>query len=151
MEFINKIFNFELATMVPDMALVLDKVRLAVTVAVLLGPAFLLILGLIYFFIPPKEANHRLGFRTYFGMGSVEAWQFTQKFAGIAFGGLGLILLVIMLVTISGFDGLDHFQMVSKAITCMLWQAALALTARLTTVIIVTIRYNKHGDRRKQK
>ena len=151
MEFINKIFNFELATMVPDMALVLDKVRLAVTVAVLLGPAFLLILGLIYFFIPPKEANHRLGFRTYFGMGSVEAWQFTQKFAGIAFGGLGLILLVIMLVTISGFDGLDHFQMVSKAITCMLWQAALALTARLTTVIIVTIRYNKHGDRRKKK
>ena len=151
MDFINKIFEFELATMVPDMAQVLEKVRLAVTVAVLLGPVFLLILGLIYFFIPPKEANHRLGFRTYFGMGSVDAWQFTQKVAGIAFGGLGLILLVVMLVTISGFDGMDHFQMVTKAMTCMLWQAALALLARLTTVVIVTLRYNKNGDRRNQK
>ena len=151
MDFINKIFEFQLETMVPDMALVLEKVRLAVTVAVLLGPAFLLILGLIYFFIPPKEANHRLGFRTYFGMGSVEAWRFTQKVAGIAFGGLGLILLVIMLVTISGFDGMDHFQMVSRAMTCMLWQAALALVARITTALIVTIRYNRNGDRRNQK
>ena len=151
MDFINKIFEFQLETMVPDMALVLEKVRLAVTVAVLLGPAFLLILGLIYFFIPPKEANHRLGFRTYFGMGSVEAWRFTQKVAGIAFGGLGLILLVIMLVTISGFDSMDHFQMVSRAMTCMLWQAALALTARIITVLIVTIRYNRNGDRRGKK
>lgn len=150
MDFINKIFEFELATMVPDMAVVLDKVRLAVTAAVLLGPAFLLILGLIYFFIPPKEANHRLGFRTYFGMGSVEAWQFTQKAAGIAFGSLGLILLIIMLVVISGFDTLDHFQMTSKAMTCMLWQAGLALLLRLAVVVLVTVRYNKNGDRRKK-
>ena len=150
MDFINKIFEFELATMVPDMAVVLDKVRLAVTAAVLLGPAFLLILGLIYFFIPPKEANHRLGFRTYFGMGSVEAWQFTQKAAGIAFGSLGLILLIVMLVVISGFDTLDHFQMTSKAMTCMLWQAGLALLLRLAVVVLVTVRYNKNGDRRKK-
>ena len=149
MDFINKIFEFDLATMVPDMAQVLDKVRLAVTAAVLLGPAFLLILGLIYFFIPPKEANHRLGFRTYFGMGSVEAWQFTQKAAGIAFGSLGLILLIVTLVIISGFDTLDHFQMTSKAMSCMLWQAGLALLLRLAVVVLVTVRYNKNGDRRK--
>lgn len=150
MDFINKIFDFDLAAMVPDMAYVLEQVRFAVTVAVLLGPAFLLLLGLIYYFIPPKEANHKLGFRTYFGMGSVEAWQFTQKVAGIAYGGLGLILLIVMLIVISGFDAKDHFEMVNTAMVCMLWQGALALAARLTTVVLATILFDKHGNRRKK-
>ena len=151
MEFINKIFEFELGSMVPEMGVVLDKVRFLVTLSVLIGPALLLILGLIYFFIPPKEANRKFGFRTYFGMGSVEAWKFTQKTAGAAFGGLGLVLLVIMLVVISGFDAMDHFQMVSKAMNCLLWQAALALLARLTIMAAATALFDKNGDRRQKK
>jgi len=151
MDFINKIFEFDLAAMVPDMAYVLEKVRLAVTIAVLLGPIFLLILGLIYFFIPPKEANHKFGFRTYFGMGSIEAWQFTQKTAGIAYGGLGLVLLIIMLVVISGFNAKDHFEMVTSAMTCLLWQAGLALAARLATAVLAAVFFDKDGNRRKKE
>ena len=149
MDFINKIFNFELATMVPDMALVLDKVRLAVTVAVLLGPAFLLILGLIYFFIPPKEANHRLGFRTYFGMGSVEAWKFSQKIAGLAYGGLGAILLLVMFIIVLTFFGKDLFRIANTAIICLLWQVGLTLIARITVGVMCYIYFDKDGNRKK--
>lgn len=151
MDFINKIFELDLGKLVPDMGLVLDYARLLVTVSVLIGPILLLVLGLIYFFIPPKEANHKFGFRTYFGMGSVEAWQFTQKVGGLAFGGLGLILLIIMLFVIGGFNGKDHFEMVNAAMIAMLWQAGLALLVRLATAVLAAVLFDRHGNRRKGK
>ena len=150
MEFINKIFELDLGKLVPDMGLVLDYARLLVTVSVLIGPILLLVLGLIYFFLPPKEANHRFGFRTYFGMGSVEAWKFTQKIGGLAFGGLGLILLIIMLFVIGGFNGKDHFEMVNTAMVAMLWQAGLALLARLATAVLAAVFFDRNGNRRRQ-
>ena len=149
MEFINKIFELDLGKFVPEMDLVLDKARLLVTVSVLAGPILLLVLGLIYCFIPPKEANHRFGFRTYFGMGSVEAWRFTQRIGGITFGGLGLILLVIMLFVIGGFDAKDHFEMVNSAMLALLWQAGLALAARLAVAVLAAVFFDRKGNRRK--
>jgi len=150
MEFINKIFELDLGKLVPDMGLVLDYARLLVTVSVLVGPILLLVLGLIYFFLPPKEANHRFGFRTYFGMGSVEAWQFTQKIGGLAFGGLGLILLIVMLFVIGSFNGKDHFEMVNTAMVAMIWQAVLALLARLVTAVLAAVFFDRNGNRRRQ-
>ena len=150
MDFINKIFDLDLSVLVPEMGQVLDKARLLVTVSVLIGPILLLVLGLIYCFIPPKEANHKFGFRTYFGMGSVEAWRFTQRIAGITFGGLGLLLLIVMLVVIGGFDAKDHFEMVNTAMAALLWQAGLALLARLITVVLVTAFFDRKGNRRRK-
>ena len=150
MDFINKIFELDLGKLVPDMGLVLEKSRMLVTVSVLVGPILLLVLGLIYFFIPPKEANHRFGFRTYFGMGSVEAWQFTQKIGGLAFGGLGLILLIVMLFVIGSFNGKDHFEMVNTAMVAMIWQAVLALLARLATAVLAAVFFDRDGNRRKK-
>ncbi len=150
MEFINKIFELDLSVLVPEMSLVLDRTRMLVTVSVLIGPILLLALGLIYFFKPPKEANHRIGFRTYFGMGSVEAWRFTQRIAGIAFGGLGALLLIIMLVVILGFHGKDHFEMVNAAMVALLWQAGLALLARLAIAILAAVFFDRKGNRRRK-
>ena len=150
MEFINKIFELDLSVLVPEMSLVLDRTRMLVTVSVLIGPILLLALGLIYFFKPPKEANHRIGFRTYFGMGSVEAWRFTQRIAGIAFGGLGALLLIIMLVVILGFHGKDHFEMVTAAMVALLWQAGLALLARLAIAILAGVFFDRKGNRRRK-
>lgn len=150
MEFINKIFELDLSVLVPEMGQVLDRTRMLVTVSVLIGPILLLALGLIYFFKPPKEANHRIGFRTYFGMGSVEAWRFTQRIAGIAFGGLGALLLIIMLVVILGFHGKDHFEMVNAAMVALLWQAGLALLARLAIAILAAVFFDRKGNRRRK-
>lgn len=150
MDFINKIFELDLGKLVPEMGLVLNYARMIVTVSVLVGPILLLVLGFIYSFIPPKEANHRFGFRTYFGMGSVDAWKFTQRVAGIAFGGVGLVLLVIMLIIVGGFDAKDHFDMVNTAMKALLWQAGLALLARITTSVLATVFFDRNGNRRRK-
>ena len=150
MEFINKIFELDLGKFVPEMTDVLEKTRFLVKFSVLAGPILLLVIGLMYLLFPPKEANHKLGFRTYFGMGSVEAWQFTQKIAGIAYGGLGLLLLIISVIVMLGFAGKDHFEMTVSAMVCLLWQAGLALAARLGVSITAAVRFDKDGNRRKQ-
>lgn len=151
MEFINKIFELDLGKFVPEMTDVLEKTRFLVKFSVLAGPILLLVIGLMYLLFPPKEANHKLGFRTYFGMGSVEAWQFTQKIAGIAYGGLGLLLLIISVIVMLGFAGKDHFQMTVSAMVCLLWQAGLALAARLTVSVLAAVFFDKNGNRRKRK
>ena len=150
MDFITKIFEFELGNFVPDMAEVLEKTLFLVKCSVLVGPILLLVLGLVYLLIPPKEANHKLGFRTYFGMGSVEAWQFTQKIAGIAFAGLGLILLIVALIVMHGFRLKDHFELTISAMICLLWQAGLALAARLAVSVLAAVFFDKDGYRRRQ-
>lgn len=151
MDFITNLFDLDLSQLVPEMSQVLDKARLAVTVSVLAGPILLLVLGLIYFFIPPKEANHRFGFRTYFGMGSVEAWRFTQSIAGILYGLLGLVFLIIMLVVIGKFDAMDHFEMVMTAMKYLLWQVGFALLMRILVGLLAMIFFDGYGNRRWEK
>ena len=82
--------DFDPASLLPELDTVMGKIALIARIAVLIGPAVLLVMGLVYIFASPKEANYTLGYRCYFGMGSVEAWRFTQKLAGIAFVALGL-------------------------------------------------------------
>ena len=150
MEFISKIFDLDLGNLVPEMGQVLDKARLSVTWALLIGPILMLVLGLIYAYIPPKEANHKFGFRTYFGMGSVKAWRFTQKVGGFAFAALGLLFIIVTLIVISRFGKMDHFQMVSTAMVCLLWQLGLALVLRVGVAVLAAIKFDRNGNERKK-
>ena len=59
-------------------------------VGIAIGPVVMLALGLAYLFLAPKEANYYFGYRTYFGMGSVHSWRFTQRLSGIVLSLLGL-------------------------------------------------------------
>ena len=83
---------FDPASLLPEIESVLDVVLYAVRMATLVGPAVLLLLGLGYLIFAPKEANYYFGYRCMFGMGSVEAWRFTQRLAGIVWTVLGLVL-----------------------------------------------------------
>ena len=87
--------GFDPAALLPDISTTLGVLVLIARIAILALPVILLVLGLIYFFRPPKEANHRFGYRTYFGMGSVRAWKFTQRVAGLVWGTLGLGLTAV--------------------------------------------------------
>ena len=70
--------DFDIVKLLPKLDTVWDTVTLLTRIFVMAGPLILLGLGIWYFFAPPREANHRAGFRTAWGMGSVDAWRFTQ-------------------------------------------------------------------------
>ncbi|MBQ8881412.1 MAG: SdpI family protein [Oscillospiraceae bacterium] len=150
MDFITSLFDMDFAALVPELEALLGSLRPALTVALLAGPIVLLALGLLYLFLSPPEANYRFGFRTYFGMGSVEAWRFSQKIAGIAYGGVGLVLLIVMIVTATGFGGKDAFQMAETAIICLLWQVGAVLFAQLAVAILAGVFFRADGSRRRE-
>ena len=139
--------NFDLAKLVPEMDKLLGSALWIARVAVLAGPVVMLVFGLWYLLIPPKEANYGAGFRTWFGMGSVEAWRVTQKIAGYVWGGCGLVLLVVMWLISRGFGG-DAMQVAGTAFTCLLWQAGVALVTYLGISVTAAILFDSRGRRR---
>lgn len=120
-------------------------------VLVIIGPIVMLLLGLYYYFLSPKEANFSAGYRFRYAMSRVGVWRFTQKLAGIAYGGLGLILSIVMLCLMSGFSDMSAPDLVWRAFKCLLWQIILALVAMLAVDVIVVIRYNFNGKPRRRK
>ena len=138
--------DFDMANFIPKLDSVIGWVELAARVAVMAGPILLLILGAVYFFIPPKEANHSLGYRFYWGMGSVEAWQFTQRIAGVGWMGVGLLLTVIMLLVCNGFRGMDTPEIVSAAGTALLWELVIIALLCVAIDVVVALRFDKNGD-----
>lgn len=141
--------SLDIAKLIPDLEGLLNKVPAICVLAVMIGPLLLLALGLLYLFAPPKEANHKAGFRTYFGMGSVQAWRFTQRVAGMTLGGLGLILTVVMGIICLSFGRLEMIPLLERAMTCLIWEVILAAVAYFAVVILVTVLFDKNGYRRR--
>ena len=143
--------GFDPASLLPELSTVFGKVELACRILVMVGPVLLLALGLVYLLLTPKEANHHIGYRCYFGMGSVNAWRFTQRLAGIVFGALGLILTIVMFLNISSFREMAMEDMVWKAARCLLWEAGLALAAHVGLWITTAILFDRKGYPRLKK
>ncbi len=132
----------------PDLSKLLANLPVVLKWAVLAGPVVVLVLGLIYLLVPPKEANHSLGFRTYFGMGSIEAWRFTQRVAGISLSVLGLVLTLVMNSITKSFAGMDHFVLCQKAVKCLLWELGLVAVFYLAISLTAAVFFDSRGDRR---
>lgn len=143
--------NFDPAALLPELSEVFGSLAAVCRFAVMIGPVVLLILGLTYLFLSPKEANYYWGYRCYFGMGSVHAWRFTQRMAGIVLGGLGLILTIVMFTISGGFAGMEVTDMVWKAVDCLVWQAVLALLGTLAINLTAAFRFDRKGEYRKKK
>lgn len=141
---------FDPAALLPDLAGLSELVVSLARFAVLVGPIVLLAMGLAYLFLAPKEANYRFGYRCYHGMGSVEAWRFTQRLAGIVWGGLGLVLTVVMLVISGGYGGQDVLAVIDSAVTCLIWEILLAVVSSLAINLIVMINFNSRGGLRRR-
>ncbi len=141
--------SLDLSKLVPELGGLMTRAGSVAAWCVMLGPLVLLALGLIYWFKPPREANHRFGFRTYFGMGSVEAWRYSQRLAGLVFTGLGGLLTIIMGIMCLTFGGKDTLQVLDRAVACLLWEVGLVAVAYLTLVILITSRFDKNGNHRK--
>lgn len=142
---------FDPAALLPDLGSVVGVVTTLARYAVLAGPLVLLALGLAYLFLSPKEANYKFGYRCYFGMGSIDAWRFTQRLAGIVWAALGLILTVAMLLITGKFAGGDVIQVVDTAVTCLIWEIVLAVVSALAIHVIVALSFDAKGYPRKNK
>ena len=117
----------------------------------MIGPVVLLVLGLAYLFLSPREANYYFGYRCYFGMGSVQAWRFTQRMAGMLFGGVGLILTIVMFLISGGFAGMEITQMVWKAAGCLAWQVGITLALTLLINFLAFFFFDAKGNPRRKK
>lgn len=142
--------NFDLTKILPDLQKLFSDIRTWAGLLVLIGPLVLLGVGLYYMFFTPREANHRTGFRTPFGMGSVSAWRFTQRIAGLVYAGLGLVLLVVMLIWKATWSGLDILPYVTKAVIALIVQGVLVLLAWLGLNIVPAVFFKWNGDPRRE-
>ena len=142
---------FDPASLLPELESILEILVPICRIAVMAGPVILLALGLAYLLLSPKEANHYFGYRCYFGMGSIHAWQFSQRLAGIVLGALGLVLTVVMLIITGGFPEMETMDMLWKAVKCLAWEAGLALAATLFINFTVMLCYDSRGAFRAQK
>ena len=136
--------GFDPATLLPDLSKVFDSLAPLCRIAVLVGPVVLLLLGLSYLFLTPKEANYYLGYRCYFGMGSEYAWRFTQRLAGFLFAGTGLVLTVVMFTISISFTYMQLPDMVWKAASCLVVE----LIASVLLILIVNFSAMYHFDRK---
>ena len=143
--------EFDLTKFIPKVDSILGWVETLVRLFVMAAPICILAFGLFFLFLPPKEANHRAGYRTYFGMGSVEAWQFTQFIAGIVWSALGLILTIVMVLVVNGYRNMDMMDMVNSAITCVLWEIGCIAVGCLGVNITAMVVFDRKGNRRSKK
>ena len=143
--------DFDPATLLPELDALTANLAPVMRIAVLAGPLVLLVLGLLYLLVPPKEANHYFGYRTWFGMGSVDAWRFTQRLAGALWGVLGLVLTVVMWLRAGAFAELEVMDLLHSAGKCLLWEAVLVAVSVLTVNIWAAVRFDSKGERRKAK
>ena len=142
---------FDPAALLPEISEIFGTLPQICRVAVMIGPIVLLVLGLSYLLLAPREANHYFGYRCYFGMGSINAWRFTQRLAGFLLTGLGTALTLVMFPISSGFASMDVTEMVWKALDCLLWQAIAAFLANLIITVAAAIRFDRKGEYRKNK
>ena len=144
--------GFDPAKLLPDLSDLFGSLATLCRFAVMIGPVVLLVLGLAYLFLSPREANYYFGYRCYFGMGSVQAWRFTQRIAGMLFGGVGLILTIVMYVISGAFAEMEVTDMVWKAAGCLAWQAVIALVLTFLVNFLAFFFFDaKGGPRRKKK
>lgn len=142
--------GFDPAVLLPEVDTIVGKVQLVCSLAILAAPVIMLLMGLAYLLFAPKEANYYFGYRTAFGMGSVSAWRHTQRVAGLVFGGLGLILTILMLMILLTFSGREAMDMVWLAVKCLLWEGALGLAAILSINSLAMYTYDYNGNRRRK-
>lgn len=144
----NLLKEFDPAALLPDISLVVGIMEVFARLLILAAPLLLLGLGLAYYFKPIKEANHIFGYRTYFGMGSVEAWRFTQKLAGYLYMGLGGLLTLAMIIVNLVLIGKDTVTILTTAAICLFIEVILTAIGVLALNIFLLIRYDRDGYRR---
>ena len=142
---------FDPASLLPEMESILNVLVDAVRLAILAGPIVVLAFGVLFLVFAPKEANYYLGYRCAFGMGSVEAWRFTQRLAGITWTGLGLALTVVMFILARKFGQLTAYDVVWTGVKYILWEVGLVAVSSLFINTAVMTQFTYDGELRRDR
>ena len=138
--------SFDIAKFLPELGKLISDLRFWIGLFSLAGPAVMLVLGLCYFFLPTKEANHHIGFRTYFGMGSPAAWRFAQRRAGLLFMIGGGVLAAASVVVVILFGKADPMKLALITLILLIVQALTVFGLWLAMQIILMKRFDKNGN-----
>ena len=143
-------FSFEtlLEDLLPEIAPLLEKTAFISRLLMMIGPFVILAMGLYYFLNAPKEANYRSGYRCYFGMGSVEAWRFSQRLAGGIWCLLGLGLAIWMAIVGQKLVDLELLDRMGQMAIYIFCQALALLLSRWIINLLVFLRYDAKGRKR---
>jgi len=145
--------DFDIETLaeklVPKLDTVMGWVVLLTRIAVMAAPFLILGFGLLYLLTPPKEANYSVGYRFWWGMSSLDAWQFTQRLAGIVWSLLGLGLTVAMTLLCATLGDREPMDMLWYAAQCIGWQLALIVLSCLAINVTVIVVFDHRGYRRR--
>ena len=142
--------DFDFSGLIPPLDTVMGWIELALRVAVMAGPLLMLGFGLLFLLAPPKEANYGVGFRCWWGMASLESWQFTQRIAGMVWAGLGAVLTIVMSLIGNGFRDMDPVDMAQRAGICVICELVLVVIAWVAINVIVIKNFDKDGYRREK-
>lgn len=140
--------GFDLAAFLPKLDSLLGWVETIMRLCVMIGPLMLLGFGLLYLVAPPKEANYSLGYRFWWSMSSLDAWQFTHRLVGCIWMPMGLIMTIVMAVICNNFRNMETMDMVWSAVQCLIWEVVLALVSCLVVNIVVIFVFDRKGYRR---
>ena len=143
--------GFDPAALLPELDGILEGIVSLARMAVMVGPILLFAAGLAYLLLAPKEANYTFGYRCAFGMGSVEAWRFTQRLAGAVWSVLGLVLSIVMFSRTGKFADLEISEMLLTAVKCLIWQTAIVAVSCLAINTAVMARFTYDGEYRKER
>ena len=143
--------GFDPAALLPELDGILEGIVSLARMAVMVGPILLFVAGLAYLLLAPKEANYTFGYRCAFGMGSVEAWRFTQRLAGIVWSVLGLVLSIVMRAKTGNFIDMEISQMLWQAVKCLIWETAIVAVSCLVINTAVMARFTYSGEYRKDR
>ena len=140
--------NMDFSALVPDLGTVLGWVELLLRICVMLGPILVLGFGLLFLLAPPKEANYGLGFRCWWGMASLAAWQFTQRLAGMVWSAMGAVMTIVMALLCMVLENADPMEMAVQAGIYILWELGFIVLSVICINVVVIIMFDKDGYRR---
>lgn len=150
-DLLQKVKAFDLAEILPDVSSIFGIMLLISRIVILIGPAVMLGLGLIYFAFPPKEANHHLGYRSWRSMGSVESWRYAQKICGLLFLAAGLIMMIDMGLLCREMKQMELTELMFTAVRCILVQIGVTVLIFVVVEVLLFIYFDIHGNRKRYR
>ena len=119
--------------------------------SVLIIPLVMVVLGIVGWACPPKEANWYLGYRTRRAMGTEDSWFFAQKLRGMIWTIAGGAMLIPSLV-LRGLMAKGSMDYASRmVITYVGVQLGVLILSLLAMRIVMIVRYDRKGNRRESK
>lgn len=143
------ISDFDLMAILPDLADLMDWIVKGVNIALIIGPVVLAVMGLWYLLLPTREANYVVGYRFFWGMGSVKSWKFTQRLAGLVWLIMGVKMAREAYDNRAQLEALETIELMYTAIETILRQVGTVIISCVIINVVIFLLFNFKGNYRR--